>query len=290
MNIKKISAVVAGAALACGLAAPASAFVLTAGDMKITINAFDAGTTGYGNSIGVKCITVAACNTAAPVASHAPNSIGSEDTWGIFSVQSITHVSDGSLMFVAGQGGQYLTGVFGGISDSYVDVSGIAVRTTTALGTGGWLKMYLNNANYNSTFGPSGRIGTMGYNGISNIGGTLALSAVFGNGVLGGMPNYSYLSTFANNTISGEGQGFLDVTGGSMAADFDLNGQMDPNGTYHDMFLKVTYGKTVASNLGHWTVDATGDVQVSAIPEPASLALFGLALAGLAGVSRRKNK
>lgn len=288
MNIKKISGVVAGLALACGLSTPASAVTLTSGDLKITINAFDAGTVGYGNTTGIKCTTIAACDAVALF--PAPYAQPSEDTWGIFSVQSISRVSNGSLIFTAGQGGEYLTGMFGGIKDTYVEVNGIATKVTTALGTGGWLNMYLTGTNYDSSFGPSGRLGVTGdgYNGITNIGGTLALSAVFGNGALGDLPDYSYISSFANNTISGGGQGYLDVTGGTWQSKFDTNAQFDPNGGEHDMFLKVTYSQTGASARAGWTVDASGDVQGNAIPEPASLALFGLGLAGFAALRRRK--
>lgn len=286
MNIKKISGVVAGIALACGLSAPASAVVLTAGDLKITINAFDAGTVGYGNTLGVKCTTIATCDAAGM--SPAPNAYSSEDTWGIFSVQSISRVSDGGLLFTAGQNGEYLTGMFGGIKDTAVEVSGSFTPSTTALGTGGWLNMYLTGSNYNSSYGPGGRDTEFTYNGITNVGGTLALSAVFGNGVLGGLPDYSYVSSFANNTISGGGQGYLDVTGGTWQTRFDTDAQLDPNGGAHDMFLKVTYGQTGASAAAGWTVDASGDAQVNALPEPASLALFGLGLAGIAALRRRK--
>jgi len=285
MKIKKISALVAAAALACGLSVPASAVTLVGGDLKITFNAYDAGTIGYGNTNGIKCNSVATCN-AVPGITPSPNAwVGGEDTWGIFSVQSITRVSNGAAIYTAGQSGEYLTGMFGGISDTYAEVSGFIAPATQTLGTGGWLNMYSNTVNYNSAFGPSGRLGQYGYNGITNLGGTLAMSALFGSGALGGFSQYSYVSNFSNATLGGGGLGYLDVIGGSLGTLFNTNEQFDPNGGAHDLSFGVTYTKSSAAG---WKVNASGNAEGNAIPEPASLALFGLGLAGIACLRRRK--
>ena len=289
--MKKVSGIAAGIALALSLAAPAQAEVtLTSGDYKITFNAYDAGTVGYGNTTGIKCATVTACDAVPTAANKAPNGFGpSEDTWGIFSVQSITNLTTGQALFTS-SAGNYLTGMFGGLNDTLVSVTNDPLTgASTAIGsTGGWLNMYYNTTNYNASLGPSARTGEKTYTGIT--GGTLALSAVFGASPIAGQPDYTYLSNYNNSSLAGGSQGFLDITGGSLGAQLDTNGQPDPNGVSHDLFLKAIFGRTAVASYG-WTVDATGDVQGGVggeVPEPGSLALLGLGFAGLAAMRRRR--
>lgn len=301
----KFSSLAVAAALAMGVATGASALTLTSGNYKISFDNYDSGTTGYGDTSGVKCLTVATCDGAA--ASTAPGSVGSvntsADTMGIMSVSGILNTSTGITEYTRGTAGTiggvavgpFLTGVFGDLADRAVEVTcGIAGCTTTALSTGGSFRLWSNTSDWDPTTGP----GTGGGNDLnagiylpSISGGTLFLEGVFAAGAaLFGDATTTYVTTFNNGTLFGGGGGMLDFTGGAALAFFDTNARLNVNGGLNDAILSTTFFPTAESTALGWTVVSSGQAEgeLQVVPEPGSIALIAAALLAAAGVSRRR--
>jgi hypothetical protein len=288
--INKITrSTVASFLMLLAMAGSASAFTITAGDIKFTIDSYDSGTVGYGNTDGQKCNSVATCD-AVPGITKAPGSIGSvnpsADTMGIFSVGLISNISTGQTLFTKGVDG-FLTGIFSNLSDALVSVAGcpnVNTCTTTSLSLGGTFRLWKNAVDYNPALGPlvgPGKdLNANLYPGINPGSQGLYLSGVFSAGVLAGDFEHTYLSNFNNNTFAGNGQGFLDLTGGSAFDTFNTNALLDANGNPHDLFITVTFDDVngAAAQAG-WTVTNAGQVKAKATPEPGSLTL--LVLGGL---------
>lgn len=277
------------ASIALGASSIANAFVITAGEIKISFDAYDSGTVGYtvgGNpaTSGIACNSVASCDANAPFLSPSPGGIGSEDTWGIFSISNISNTSTGDTLFTKGTDG-YLIGMFYGLEDFLVERQvGLTSDITNTFSQGGSIMVYTSADDYNPAAGPAGRTGLSTYTGIPGAGDSLWLSANFVPGASLSVPTATYKSTFDSNTVAGTGSGFLAVTGGTAAGLLESKGFL---GGSADLFLTTTFDDVTgaAGDLG-WTVKAVGQVSAEAIPTPGTLALMGLALAGL-GFSRR---
>lgn len=297
---RTLSAMAVGAVLMAGSMSSAQAIEIRAGNYKINFDNFDVGTTGYGNTSGVKCTTVAECDAAASNKATGTTS----DTAGVLSVASISNLTTGLDEYVRGTAstlnglvvGPYLTGVFGGLNDYLVEVqTGVTGAFTNALAQGGTFSIFSNSANWDPTQGPTGpgiNLDAGQYAGIT--GGNLFLSGVFAAGVVAGNTQATYLTSYNNATIGGQGQGFLDFTGGAALPYFDTNGAVNQNGGLNDAYLTVTYDNLggAASALG-WSVKSVAQISGATqnVPEPGSLALISLAMLGLAATTaRRRNK
>ena len=284
----KLATAAAALALSFGAIGSAQAVAIFSGPYKISLDNWDSGTTGYTGA----CSSVADCDTAA--GKKAPGSVNSvntsADTMGIFSVSLITRINPNGTetnVFTKGGAQGYLTGVFGNLKDSSVNSFG---PSTVANSTGGTWSLYLNSTDWNPSLGPNVAAGkdlnADKYPGIT--GGSLYLSGVFVSGVIAGDTTTTYSSVY-DQTISGKGSGYMNITGGSAQAQYSTKGLKDQNGVMRDMYMTTSFddadGKAKA--LG-WTVNSTAQIKGNAVPEPGTMALAGLALLGAGLASRRR--
>lgn len=285
----KISKVAAAVALSLGvLSAAQAAFVVQAGDFKMTIDAYDSATTAY----TATCSGVANCDAAA--AAPALGSVGSvntsADTMGIFSIASITNIATGNALFTRSPG-KYLTGIFSNLTDANVQTFGPFV---VAKAIGGTFSLWENTTEYSLLPGPavSGAVDLNNnlYPGIS--GGTLVLTGVFGSGVIAGDTNTTFSTDFNSGTLIGSSAGYIDITGGDpyYVNALDTNLQPGKNGEARDLFASFNFFPTTAANAAGWDVQVTGSINGNAVPEPGSLALLSLGLLAAGAATRRRTK
>jgi len=294
-----IQTAVAAMLVAIGAAGTAHAAgpVLDTGEYLIHFGNYDSATTGYGSALGPVCSGILACDGAATASAPGAAPLTSYDSMGILSILSIVNQTTGNTMYVQGQGGVFLTGIFGGLKDYFVvnakdDTNPLSVRTTTE-SVGGTFSIWENTANYkplvNSAYYVSGTTDLNAdlFPGVSNTAPNLWLKGVFSAGAIAGDFTTTYTSTFNSVSFSGGGQGFLDVTGGSALHYFDTNAQVDANGKMHDMFLSTTTKKALPAYIANgWNVQSTGDI-VATVPEPSTVALVALGLLVVGGAARR---
>jgi hypothetical protein len=146
--------------------------------------------------------------------------------------------------------------------------------------TGGWVKYYVDNTPEGLTDVTQLTAANTGSGGGANL---LWLSL---EGAVGAGVDTTFIGGPLFNAAAGAGD--FDVVGGAAASNFDTNSVLLTSGEYADITFVSSFSKLTANGDG--TSFSTGSANFSgeSIPEPTSLAVFGLALLAFGANARKK--
>jgi hypothetical protein len=231
--------------------------------------------------------------------------------FGVFEVTNIT--KNGASLYSApstSSSGDYILGVFNGITVTSVGGSGTNLNTGNSGGVFGFyevskadLTSHGLNANniYSSIFGQGTggyaaagcSVNTPCYHGITDVGATdyLNLSLVPGADAAGDTLAASLSTTSV--PVTGSAGGYGDITGGAADTQFVKGTFTTGVGTkadvhFADEFCPNGSGGQCTPHVGNWQQESFDPANATVVPEPRSIALFGSALLALSFVGYRR--
>lgn len=146
--------------------------------------------------------------------------------------------------------------------------------------TGGWVKFYVDNTPEHIT-----SVSALNSTNTGSGGGANLLWLELEGAVFEGTE-----TTFHGGAIGAiaAGAGDFDVVGGAAMGNFDTNSILLDSGDYADMSFGSVFGLLKSNGDGTFSSTGTATFVGETIPEPTSLAVFGLALLAFGANARKK--